>query len=137
VWVEVTGSLVRIHGQGMDRSLPFPNDAARFACRGRAGAIWWFGTRGIYLNNAGSYTTLALPPSFPKPDRQDRIQATEDGSGTLWLGAKKVGMFYRKSGVWHLLETASEFATLTPVTAFTDWMGRAWFGYEGGTIILL
>ena len=26
---------------------------------------------------------------------------------------------------------------VAPKTAFTDWMGRAWFGYEGGTIILL
>jgi hypothetical protein len=46
-------------------------------------------------------------------------------------------MFYRTNGVWHKLDAASEFSTLTPVTAFTDWMGRAWFGYGGGTIILL
>ena len=137
VWVEVTGSMVRIHGQGTDRSLPFPNDAARFVYRGPSGAIWWFGIRAIYRYDRGSYTTLALPPWFPEPNLQDRIQATEDGSGALWLSAKKVGMFYRKNGVWHQLEAASEFSTLTPVTAFTDWMGRAWFGYGGGTLILL
>jgi PAS domain S-box-containing protein len=137
VWVEVTGAMVRIHGQDMDRSLPFPTDAARFAYRDPSGAIWWFGTRAIYRNDAERYTTLALPPSYPKPNLQDRIQATEDGSGTLWLSAKKAGMFYRKNGVWHQLEAASEFSTLTPTTAFTDWMGRVWFGYQGGTIILL
>jgi len=137
VWVEVTGAMIRIHGQDMVRSLPFPTDAARFAYRDPSGAIWWFGSRAIYRNDAGRYTKLALPPSYPKPNLQDRIQATEDGSGTLWLSAKKAGMFYRKNGVWHRLESASEFAALTPMAAFTDWMGRAWFGYEGGTIIQL
>src|SRR5579859_3795412 len=65
------------------------------------------------------------------------MQATEDGSGVLWLSVGRDGLFYRKNEVWHRLETASEFATSTSLTAFTDWMGRAWFGYEGGTIILL
>jgi ligand-binding sensor domain-containing protein len=65
------------------------------------------------------------------------IEATEDGSGALWLAAEREGVFYRKKEVWHQLETASELAKLSPKTAFTDWMGRAWFGYEGGTIILL
>jgi PAS domain S-box-containing protein len=137
VWVEVVGSMVRIHGQSTDRSLPFRTDGARSVYRDPSGAIWWFGSRAIYRYDRGSYTTLALPPWFPKPNLQDRIQATEEGSGALWLSAKKVGMFYRKNGVWHQLEAASEFSTLTPVTAFTDWMGRAWFGYGGGTIILL
>ncbi len=65
------------------------------------------------------------------------MAATVDGSGTLWLAALREGLFYRKRGVWQRLETASEFARLIPKTAFTDWMGRAWFGYEGGTIIVL
>lgn len=63
--------------------------------------------------------------------------ATEDGSGVLWLSAEREGLFYRKKGGWQRLETASEFARLVPRTAFTDWMGRAWFGYEGGMIIVL
>jgi signal transduction histidine kinase len=63
--------------------------------------------------------------------------ATEDGSGVLWLSAEREGLFYRNKEGWQRLETASELAKLSPRTAFTDWMGRAWFGYEGGTIILL
>jgi PAS domain S-box-containing protein len=65
------------------------------------------------------------------------MQATEDGSGVRWLSVGRDGLFYRKKEVWHRLESASEFATSTSLTAFTDWMGRAWFGYDGGTIILL
>ena len=65
------------------------------------------------------------------------LQATEDGSGALWLAPREKVCSIGKTEVWHRLETASEFAKSTPTTAFTDWMGRAWFGYEGGTIILL
>jgi PAS domain S-box-containing protein len=137
IWVEVTGSMVRIHGQSTDRSLPFPNDGAPFAYRDPSGLIWWFGYRAIHRYNAGSYTTLALPPSRPGPNVLQRMQATEDGSGVLWLSVGRDGLFYRKKEVWHRLETASEFARSTSLTAFTDWMGRAWFGYDGGTIILL
>jgi PAS domain S-box-containing protein len=141
VWVENPGSIVRVHGGRADRSRPFPSDKALdealSAYRDPSGSIWWLSFRAIYRYRAGSYTTIALPPSFPKPYLQNGIQATEDRSGALWLAAVGEGLFYREKGVWHRLETASEFAKLTPRTAFTDWMGRAWFGYEGGTIVLL
>ena len=91
----------------------------------------------IYRFNAGKYTRIALPPSFPKTFSRVPMGATEDGSGALWLTALREGIFYRKNGRWQQLETASEFAKFTPRAAFTDWMGRAWFGYEGGTMVIL
>ena len=137
IWVQIPGAMIRVYGERVDRSLPFPNDGAVSAYRDPSGVIWWLGYYAIHRYNAGNYTTLALPPSFPKPYVQAGIQAAQDGSGTLWLAAIKEGLFYRKEEVWHRLDTASKFAKLTPWTAFTDWMGRAWFGYEGGTIILV
>jgi hypothetical protein len=65
------------------------------------------------------------------------MAATEDRSGALWLTALREGTFYRENGQWQQLEGASEFAKLTPRTAFSDWMGRAWFGYEGGPMVVL
>ena len=137
VWVQAPGAMVWLHGGRTDHSLPFPNDAAVSVYRDPSGAIWWFGWHAIYRNNAGNYTTLALPPSFPKPYVPAGIRAAQDGSGALWLAAAREGLFYRKKEVWHRLDTASEFTKLTPGTAFTDWMGRVWFGYEDGTIILV
>ena len=60
-----------------------------------------------------------------------------DGSGALWLNAEREGLFHWKNGVWRRLEIAPEVAHLNPSTAFTDSMGRAWFGYFGGTILLV
>ncbi len=143
VWVADLNGMVRIHGGRADRGHPFPsqtnspsNDPAS-AYRDPAGTIWWLCQDAIYRYDAGNYTRIALPPSFPKPYLERAIAATEDGSGTLWLAALREGLFYRKNGGWQLLESASEFAKLSPTTAFTDWMGRAWFGYEEGTIIIL
>ena len=143
VWVFDRGVMVRVHGGRGDRGHPFPQVDSGY--RDPAGTIWWLCLDAIYRSDAyrsdagnyKNYTRIALPDSFPKPYLDTPPQATEDGSGALWLSAEGEGVFYREKGVWHRLETASEFAKLTPRTAFTDWMGRAWFGYEGGTIILL
>jgi PAS domain S-box-containing protein len=135
-WVENLASIVRVHGGRADRSHPFLSEA-RSAYRDPTGAIWWLCPDAIYRYEAGNYTRIALPASFPKPDLAETIEATGDGSGTLWLAAQREGIFYRKAGGWQRIETAPELAKLTPRTAFTDGMGRAWFGYVGGTIILL
>jgi PAS domain S-box-containing protein len=136
-WVANLAYMVRVHnGHADPGGHPFSSEAYS-AYRDPAGTIWWFFWDGIYRYRAGSYTWVALPPSFPKPYTERAIAATEDGSGALWLAALREGLFYRKEGEWHRLETASEFAKSTPTAAFTDWMGRAWFGFEGGTIILL
>ncbi len=142
VWVagdagDIQGEFVRVHGGRAYPDHPFPSPAALSAYRDPSGVIWWFCLDAIYRFNAGNYTRIALPASFPKPYLAAMIEATQDNSGTLWLAAQREGIFYRKTGGWKRLETAPELAKLPPRTAFTDWMGRVWFGYEGGTIILL
>ena len=136
VWVEDVGLSGRVHGGRADRGDPTPSPTTS-AYRDPTGTIWWLCEGAIYRYDAGNYTGIALPPSFPKPYMASAMVATEDGSGALWLSAEREGLFYRKKGVWHRLESAPDSAMLFPRTALTDWMGRAWFGYDEGTIILL
>jgi PAS domain S-box-containing protein len=138
VWIEDLLTMFRVHGGHVDRGYSFPSQAVS-AYRDPEGVIWWLSCDGIYRNDHGKYTKIALPPQFPKPFMGMSIgaQATNDGSGALWLAAVNEGIFYWKKGVWLQLEAASEFAKLVPRAAFTDWMGRAWFGYESGTILVL
>jgi PAS domain S-box-containing protein len=133
---DLRNDVVRVHAGRAYRDHP-PDSQALSAYRDPSGAIWWLCTDAIYRYDKGNYTRIALPTWFPKPYPHGRIEATEDGSGALWLSAEREGLFYWKKGIWYRLETPSEFAKLFPTTAFMDWMGRAWFGYEGGTIILL
>jgi PAS domain S-box-containing protein len=136
VWVQNLVSTVRVHGGRADPGHPFPSHALS-AYRDSSGAISWVCPDGIYRDNPRSYTRIALPASFPKLYFDTGIVATEDGSGTLWLAASREGMFYREKGVWHRFEIGPEFPESHPRTAFTDWMGRAWFGYDEGTIVIL
>jgi ligand-binding sensor domain-containing protein len=142
-WVARLNLMFRLHGGHAD---PNPNYhllrsqasySAVSAYHDPTGAIWWLWEDGIYRYDAGNYTRISLPRSFPKLYRASAMVATEDGSGALWLSAEREGLFYRKKAGWQRLESASEFAKLSPVAALTDWMGRAWFGYGEGTIILV
>jgi signal transduction histidine kinase/ligand-binding sensor domain-containing protein len=127
--------IVRVHAGHADPVHPFPGQVLS-AYRDPGGTVWWFCPDGILRYHAGNYSKLALPPSLQK-SKTRLMMATQDGSAELWLAAQKNGLFFRKNGQWQELESASEFATLSPITAFTDGMGRAWFGYVNGTIICL
>jgi PAS domain S-box-containing protein len=135
-WVENLHSMVHVHGGRADPARPILTQALS-AYRDPAGTIWWLGIDAIYRYDAGNYMRFPLPPSFPKSYIQTGIAATEDGSGGLWLAALSEGLFYWKDAEWRTLESASEFAKLRPIAAFTDWKGQAWFGYAGGTILIL
>ena len=93
-WVGNLTSIVRVHGGRADRSHTIPFEALS-AYRDPSGAIWWLCLDAIYRYNAGSYTRIALPPSFPKHYLQSGVAATEDGSGALWLAAEREGLLYR------------------------------------------
>ena len=137
VWLENVRFKFRIHEGRADQGGDSIPDGAISAFSDRSGVIWWICWDAIYRYYAGSYSKVPLPSSLSRPYHEGAIAATVDGSGTLWLAAVREGLFYRKEGRWQRLEIAPEFARFSPKTAFTDWMGRAWFGYEGGGIILL
>jgi hypothetical protein len=88
-------SMVRVHGGRTDHRHPIPSDA-NSAYRDPAGAIWWFCDDAIYRYDAGNYTRIALPPSFPKPYLDTPPRATEDGSGALWLSAEREGFIGKR-----------------------------------------
>src|SRR5262249_11505701 len=133
LWVENVRSKFLLHEGRANRGSDSIPSGAISAYRDPAGTIWWLCDDAIYRYDAGTYTKLAFPPSFPELYTERGIVATKDGSGVLWLAAVRKGLFYWKKEGWKRLETASEFAKLSPRTAFTDWMGGAWFGYDGGT----
>jgi signal transduction histidine kinase/ligand-binding sensor domain-containing protein len=128
--------MVRIHRGRADRGHRIPGKIMS-AYRDPSGAIWWLCPDAIYRYDSGNYTRVALPASFPKVYSEGGIVATEDGSGALWLTAEGQGLFFRTTRGWERPESPPECAKLNPSTAYTDWMGRAWFGYTDGTIILL
>jgi ligand-binding sensor domain-containing protein len=94
IWVENVIPMVRVHDGQVESSRPFPSSVIS-AYRNPGGAIWWFCPFAMYRYDAGSYTRVELPPSFPRPYTEGEIAMTEDGSGTLWLASIE-GLFSRK-----------------------------------------
>jgi signal transduction histidine kinase/streptogramin lyase len=135
LWLREPKYTVRVHGEHADVSPEF-RSTVMAAYRDPSGVIWWLSDAAIYRYEAGKYITLARPKDFPRV-YAEAMEATEDRSGVLWLAAQGQGLFYRKREAWQRLEIPPELSRLVPNTAFTDWMGRAWFGYSGGTIVVL
>lgn len=129
------GSMVRVHHGRAERSHLISREPLS-AFRDTSGATWWICEDAIYRYAAAGDTKIPLPWS-PKLDLPRNVAAAVDGSGALWLSAERKGLFYRKEGVWHRVEVGPEFTKLTVRTAFTDGMGRAWFGFVGGIILVV
>jgi hypothetical protein len=108
---------LQVHGGRADRGHLFRSQPL-FAYRDPAVAIWWLCTDAIYRYNVGNYTRIALPPSFPKSYFESEIAATADGFGAFWLDALREGLFYTKKGGWQRLETAPQFAMMSPRTPY-------------------
>jgi signal transduction histidine kinase/ligand-binding sensor domain-containing protein len=133
LWVSSHESTVRVRNGQVDKVKTKMNSVA-FGYRDPAGVLWWIGAFAVYRYENGRFTTASLPQEIPKPAVYE-MPVTEDHSGVLWLAAAQQGLFYRKNGRWRRFDTAPDLTALTPAFAFTDWTGRLWFGYGGGTII--
>lgn len=146
VWV-ANPRVAHVHG-GHAEVVPVSN-LSKFAYSDPAGVNWWSDVSSIHRYVARKYTPIPLPqalivvgamheslPGFTKPQWGTMV-AAEDGSGALWMAAQAEGLFYRNGGTWKRPDAPPELAKLVPYAAFTDWMGRVWFGYGGGTIVIV
>ncbi len=135
VWVLGTNLWAWIHeGRPEPVSANLGTDANSIgaAYRDSAGRIWWFG-HNVHILENGRFTQLSLPDQLTKPN--ESFEVTEDHFGALWVASTGAGIFYLKDKIWKRLETPPDLDTLRPSAAYTDWLGRLWFGYEDGTIV--
>jgi hypothetical protein len=87
-WVENLdlGSVVHVEGTRAEPGDPMAS-VAPSVYRDPSAAIWRLSWDGIYRFDAGKYTRITLPLSFPRTYSSVWMGATEDGSGALWLTA--------------------------------------------------
>jgi len=131
----LSGRIVRLHdgrtySEGRLESL-------QGSYRDPHGIVSWVGQDGIFRSKDGRVSKLPLPKGFPIP-YLNIMRITGDYSGNLWLAAAYKGVFRLKNGNWIKIEDGHGLAQVRPVSlAFTDWLGRAWFAYEAGRIVIL
>jgi ligand-binding sensor domain-containing protein len=142
LWVNGMNLWVRVHDSRADsvRDLTLGDDynTIEAVYRDPAGTVWWAGGTTFFRLENGRMTPFLLPAELSKENVMKwRAAVTEDRSGVLWVGATGHGLFRMKDGVWTPYQTSPELAKLSVLAAYTDWMGRVWFGYDGGTIVAI
>jgi signal transduction histidine kinase/ligand-binding sensor domain-containing protein len=132
LWARIKGGRAITKGDEIAK----PPRQPRAAYRDPVGTIWWLCPDDLARTARGRFAEFPLPEALRlQSGRQDALFA-EDRSGVIWVTASNAGLFSMKNGVWERFE-ARPATSVTPQSAYTDWMGRVWFGYDNGTIIVI
>jgi signal transduction histidine kinase/ligand-binding sensor domain-containing protein len=142
LWVNTLGSMIHFHG--FQTSITKHVLITRSAYRSPRGSIWWVGAAAqrsvisLIRMDHRRMSGYPLPKkSFVPGYSSAALYLTEDHAGVLWVAIEGHGLFSLKEGIWKQFVTPPWLTELTPTAAYTDWMGRIWFGYRGGTVITL
>jgi signal transduction histidine kinase/ligand-binding sensor domain-containing protein/DNA-binding NarL/FixJ family response regulator len=106
-----------------------------FAYRARDNTLWFGGQAGLWHMVNGSLTRVDFPHELA--DKADRLQTiTEDRSGGMWVSFGLFGLYRYANGVW---TPYGSLRDLPPgaLIAFSDKLGRVWFGYPNGRLALV
>lgn len=137
IWAFLRGRIFHIGKSSTDEIKNPGHPTMLTAYREPGGVIWMISreTALVRFEN-GHISRFPLPKEFPKPILKS-VRVTEDGSGLLWMAIEQQGLFRRENGTWNHFDLPPELVKLAPTAASTDDRGRAWFGYNDGTIIYL
>jgi signal transduction histidine kinase/ligand-binding sensor domain-containing protein len=112
--------------------------AIRCAFRDSDGSIW-LGGRGVLTRVTGNLAeNIALPNQISPSDYRDVQAITRDQRGDLWISVQQHGVFRLQQGAWRQFgQQEGVQVDRTPVTLWTDMLGRVWLGYVGTKIVAL
>lgn len=132
MWISSNYQMFETRGAGKSTVTHLDdNDLNLYAYRDPAGVAWWSGNGFVSRLRGG--LAVRIPPKGSKAPFALFPHITEDHDGVLWGAVQYDGIFYLKEDdTWQRLKTPPEIAKLDPSAAYTDWMGRAWFGFDGG-----
>ena len=110
--------------------------AANFAYRAQDKTFWFGGEGGLWHLVNGAVAKVALPPGWA--EKAQYLQTiTQDRLGGMWISFGRRGLYRLADGVWTSNGGHSDIATAGVYIAFTDHLGRTWFGGRNNTLALL
>lgn len=137
VWACTPGTSKIVRTDGVHQySIQTPIGHCISSYRGPDGVNWWVADNGVYRVQADRVSRYPFPGGLPVPLDRDIVVAG-DSSDVLWAAVERLGFFFMRNGAWYRYDTREDVAKLKPLTAFTDWTGRIWFGYSGGAVVTL
>ena len=138
LWLQGQGLSARVIGGraiATGNEIAKPPQQPRAAYRDPIGTIWWLCDDDLIHAESG-LSEFALPEALRVQSGRQFVRFAEDRSGVIWVSASNAGLFSMKNGVWEHFEGPPALSG-TAEAAYTDWMGRVWFGYDNGTIIVI
>jgi signal transduction histidine kinase/ligand-binding sensor domain-containing protein len=129
VWISSQQTMFETQGWENSTVTTTP-DLFQSAYRNANGVEWWSGNG--FVSRLKGRRFERLPPRTTKPPFARCPTLTEDHNGVLWGAVEYEGIFYLQNDIWRQFETPPEIARLRAQSGFTDWMGRIWFGFDGG-----
>jgi signal transduction histidine kinase/ligand-binding sensor domain-containing protein len=136
LWVRGTNLSVRIDGNHADEiadALGSQTETVHTTCRDPGGSIWWIEKSALRRVTEHQVTLIPVPDELH--GGLLGVVCTSDRDGALWLAYEGKGLFYVMGNAWKRVETPPEVAKQRPLVAFTDDLGRLWFGYSSGALI--
>jgi PAS domain S-box-containing protein len=114
-----------------------PQATAYFIYRAPDKTFWFSGERCIWHLVGDDLVRVDLPPGMA--DQYSFMQViTGDREGGIWLSFGRHGLYRLADGIWTPFGGRNEFPkTGGAISAFTDSLGRVWFGYVNSQLAVL
>ena len=140
VWISAgngTGSstLYRVAGANLDLHAA-AGGLTRFAYRAPDKTLWFGGEGGLWRMLNGHLARVELPKEVAD-NAAALTTITQDASGGMWVSFGPVGLYRLKDSVWTKYGGRTDLPTTGVVIAFTDNLGRIWFGSTRNRLTVL
>ncbi|HUO59438.1 MAG TPA: triple tyrosine motif-containing protein [Candidatus Acidoferrales bacterium] len=109
--------------------------SASVAYRASDKTLWFAGEGGLWHMVNGSLTRIDLPPDVAANARSFQT-ITQDQSKGMWISIQGSGLYRYANGEWVAYGGRSDLPKGV-VIAFTDKLGRVWFGYTKNRLAVL
>jgi PAS domain S-box-containing protein len=131
----VIADLYHVLGGKAERRLP--QVTTGFAYRAPDKTFWFSGDRCLWHLVGDDFVRVNLPPEMV--NQFEFLQTiTEDQQGGIWVSFGRHGLYRLANGSWIPYGGRDDLPkTEMMVTAFTDTLGRVWFGYAKSELAVL
>jgi ligand-binding sensor domain-containing protein len=140
VWISAGGDrdykadLYHVLGGKAERHLP--RVTTFFSYRAPDKAFWFSGTRCLWHLVGDDFVRVDLP--LEMVDYHLSLQTiTEDRQGGMWVSFGRHGLYRLANGIWTPYGGRDDLPKTGVIVAFTDSLGRVWFGYMKSHLAVL
>lgn len=113
-----------------------PQVTSSFAYRAPDRTFWFSGKRCLWHLAGHDFVSVDLPPEIA--NQFNFLQTiTEDQQGGMWVSFGRHGLYRLANGIWTSYGGHDGIPRGTILIAFTDSLGRVWFGYKNDQLAVL